>query len=185
MPTARHFPSVLSLESTLVVAGGDIPFLIYTNTVEIFKADTSQWYRTDLHPTDCMDISMVTTDNMCYVLGGYVHSAHLNQVLYASMDSLFHNSMPLKQAMSSNSNRTSVWKVLPSTPTYRSTAADLAGNLFAIGGKEFSKKAYHLLTRRKYMFTLPPQILGSMCCLIPNCYCSFIVNRDPSDWRSH
>ena len=91
-----------------------------------------------------------------------MHSAYLNQVLYTSMDNLFHNSMPLKQTMSSNSNRTSVWKLLPSMPTYISTAAVLAGILFAIGGKEFSKKAYHLLTRRKYMFTLPLQILGSM-----------------------
>ena len=141
MPTARRFPGVLSLESALVVACGDTSFLTYTNVVEIFKADTSQWYRTDPLPTDCMDVSMVTIDSICYVLGGCVHLANLNEVLYAFVNDLLHNAVPLNQTMSPSSDRTSAWKALSSILTYRSTAAVLAGNLFAFGGKKNSKQA--------------------------------------------
>ena len=140
MPTARHSPGVVSLKSALVVASGDTSYLTYTNNVEIFKPDTSQWYRTDPLPTNCMDISIVTIGNMCYVLGGYVHSAHLNQVLYASVDDLLHNVVRPNQTMTSSSDRASAWRALPSTPTYRSTVAVLAGNLLAIGGKESSRQ---------------------------------------------
>ena len=45
MPTARYDPGVLSLQSVLIVAGGNTPS--HTAAVEIFKSDTSQWYRTD------------------------------------------------------------------------------------------------------------------------------------------
>ena len=48
MPTARWAPGVLSLQSALVVAGGHM-----FDAVEIFKADTSQWYRADPLPRTC------------------------------------------------------------------------------------------------------------------------------------
>ena len=60
MPTARSLPGVLSLQSALVVAGGDtLEPSSYTAAVEIFKPDTIQWYRTDPLPTACRDMSLV------------------------------------------------------------------------------------------------------------------------------
>ena len=56
MPTARHSQCVLSLQSALVIAGGISGYASppsYTATVEVFKPDTSQWYRTDSLPTVC------------------------------------------------------------------------------------------------------------------------------------
>ena len=58
MPTSRWAPGVLSLQSALVVAGGDSSSQAYTATVEIFKPDMPQWYRTDPLPTACRDISL-------------------------------------------------------------------------------------------------------------------------------
>ena len=129
MPTARWSPSVLSLQSALVVAGG-VP---HTAAVEIFKPDTSQWYRTDPLPTACENISLVAIGNTCYTLGGY-NGSHLNQALYASVDDLLGN------ATHSNScNTQSAWKTLPNTLTCQPVAGVLAGNLLAIGGKESSQ----------------------------------------------
>ena len=42
LPTARFYPSVLSLKSALVVAGGDTDICDYTDVIEIFKLDKSQ-----------------------------------------------------------------------------------------------------------------------------------------------
>ena len=137
MPTARHSPGVLSLQSALVVAGGDD--YIESDAVEIFKADTSQWYTTDPLPTACGDISLVAVDDTCYTLGGYKDPSHPNQALHASVDDLLHNAVPANQTTHSGSGDTqSAWKTLPDTPTYQPTATVLAGHLIAVGGDETS-----------------------------------------------
>ena len=135
MPTARHSPGVLSLQSALVVAGGDKKVSSFTAAVEIFKPDTSQWYRTDPLPLDCEDISLVAIGNTCYALGGYKVPSNLSQVFYASVDDLLRNAVPANQTTHSGSSDTqSAWKMLPNTPTYKPDAAVLASNLLAIGG---------------------------------------------------
>ena len=143
MPTARYSPGVFSLQSALVVAaGGDTSDEEYTDVyvVEIFKSDTSQWYRTDRLPTLCCDISPVTIGNTCYALGGYRSRSMLNHVLYTSVDDLLHNAVPANQTTHSGSSDTlSAWKTLANTPTYAPAAAVLAGNLLAIGGDETSE----------------------------------------------
>ena len=71
MPTARESPGVLSLQSALVMAGGvtlSPPY--YTHAIEIFKPDTSQWYKADPLPIGCQNTSLVVTGNICYALGG-------------------------------------------------------------------------------------------------------------------
>ena len=134
MPTARDCINIVSLQSALIVAGGcTSPW--YTEAVEIFKPDTSQWYRTDPLPTACANTSLIAIGNTCYALGGY-NGSLLNQALYASIDDLFGNAVPANQTTHSGSSDTqSAWITLPSTPTYRPAAAVLAGKLLAIGGK--------------------------------------------------
>ena len=140
MPTARQFPGVLSFQSALVVAGGSTGVLMHTTAVEIFKPDTSQWYRTDPLPTACEDLSLVAIGNTCYALGGYDYPLHINEAFYASVGDLLGNAVPANQTTHSGSSDTqSAWKSLPNTPTYQPAAAVLAGHLLAIGGKETSK----------------------------------------------
>jgi N-acetylneuraminic acid mutarotase len=141
MPTARHSPGVLSLQSALVVAGGytSSPSHSYIAAIEIFKPDTSQWYRTNPLPTACCNEILVAIGNTCYALGGD-DGLFLNQALYASVDDLLGNAVPANQTTHSGSSDTqSAWKTLPNTPTYQPAAAVLAGNLLAIGGDETSK----------------------------------------------
>ena len=150
MPTARDSPGVLSLQSALVVAGGGI--LSQTGAVEIFKPDTSQWYRTDSLPTACCEISLVAIANTCYALGGY-RSSYLNQALYASVDDLLGTAVPANQTTHRGSSNTcSAWKTLPNTPTYEPAAAVLAGNLLAIGGKQTSE-AGEASNKEVYMYS--------------------------------
>ena len=129
----------LEPQSALVVASGLASVGSCTDTVEIFKSDTSQWYTTDPLPTACCNISLVAIGNTCYVLGGYRLPSPLNQALYASVDDLLRNAVPANQTtLSDNSDTQSAWKTLPNTPTYRPTAAVLAGQLLAVGGLKTS-----------------------------------------------
>ena len=139
MPTARYYPGVLSLQSALLVVGGILDTLGYSAAVEIFKSDTLQWYLTSHLPAACSLKSLVAIGNICYALGGY-NGSSLNQALYASVDDLLGNALPANQTTHRGSSGTqSAWKTLPNTPTYRSTAAVLAGNLLTIGGRETSR----------------------------------------------
>ena len=154
MPTARDSTGVLSLQSALVVAGGDTSDGEYTDAVEIFKADTSQWYRTDRLPTACRAISLIVIGNTCYALGGF-NDLHLNQAICASVDDLLRNAVPVNQTTHSGSTDTlSAWKTLANTPTYRPAAAVLADNLLAIGGDETSKEGAD--KKEVYMFSPSP-----------------------------
>ena len=153
MPTSRSFPGVLSVQSALVVAGGFTSGSCYTAAVEIFKPDTSQWYRTDTLPIRCNDISIVAIDNTCYALGGF-NGSRLNQALYASIDDLLGNAIPANQTTySGNSDTQSAWKTLPNTPTYLPGAAVLGGNLLAIAGKETSDFIIGTTKAEVYMYS--------------------------------
>ena len=138
IPTARSFPGVLSLQSALIVAGGaTLSFpASFTAVVEIFKPDSSQWYRTDPLPTACQTLSLIAYNNTCYALGGYNSGKSLDQALYASTDDLLSRVVPVNQTSycSASSYTLSAWKALPNTQTYRPTAATLGGRLLAIGG---------------------------------------------------
>ena len=138
MPTARGSPGVLSFQSALIVASGNSlshSSYWYVSAVEIFKPDTSQWYRTDPLPEVCCDISLVAIGNTCYALGGNSIS------VYATVDDLLGNAVPANQTpLSGSSGTQSAWKTLPNTPTFAPAAAVLAGNLLAIGGFETSKR---------------------------------------------
>ena len=154
MLTARYFPGVLSLQSALVVVGGDTSssFMSYTDIVEIFKPHTLQWYKTDPLPTGSRNVSLVTIGNTCYALGGYKHPLRLNQALYASVDDLC-NAAPANQTTHSGSSDTqSAWKKLPNTQSYHPAAAVLAGNLLAIGGYETSDRR----TNKKEVYMYSP-----------------------------
>ena len=157
MPTARYFPGVLSLQSALVVAGGEMSDpdaynYSLTAAVEIFKPGESQWYRTDPLPKRCYDISVVAIGNTCYALGGVDYPFHLNQALYASVDDLLGNAVPANRTTCSDTQ--SAWKTLPNTPTYGPAATVLAGNLLAIGGKETSDwRSTPCSKKEVYMYT--------------------------------
>ena len=141
MPTARYSPGVLSLKSVLFVVGGARSLGNYTDKVEIIRADTQKWYKTDPLPTACYDgISLTVINNTCYMLGGF-NGSHLNQALYASVDDLLNNAVPANQTTHNrgSSDTQSAWKTLENTPTYQPAAAVLAGSLLAIGGMETSK----------------------------------------------
>lgn len=146
MPTPRHAPSTLSLQSPdtlLIVAGGGGTSGQDTDAVEVYKAGTSQWYSTDPLPTACQDISLhFDQETMCcYALGGFKYPSQLNQALYASISDLLGNAVLSANqtgAVDSRENITSesAWKTLPNTKTYQPSAAVFAGNLLAIGGQE-------------------------------------------------
>ena len=145
MPTGRGGPSVISLPSALIVAGGYAEDG-YINTVEIFKLDTYQWYVTDPLPISCSNMAAYSIgEDTCYLLGGYTPAWRcINNAFSASSDDLLRNATAVTisaDTASSSSSRYqqsgSAWKILPDTPNYQPTVATvLTDTLVAMGGWE-------------------------------------------------
>ena len=172
MPTARWSPGVLSLQSaTLVVAGGRCTQSSYTDAMEVFSTETSQWYRTDPLPTPCSSVSIIDIGSTCYILGGYKYLSRLNQALYAYIGDLFQNAVPANRQTthSGRSGTQSAWKMLPKVPSNQPTSAALAGNILALGGKGTSsggnkKEMYMYLPSNNswiYFNDLPTPLFGT------------------------
>jgi N-acetylneuraminic acid mutarotase len=158
MPSARAFPSVMSIRLGLVVAGGLIELYDdeYTDVVEIFQADTSQWYKTDPLPRIYSYLSTVAIDNTCHVLGetdGKQSDLEDPRALYATVDDLISNAVPANQTLRRNTGDVhSAWKTLPYTPSYQPAATMLDGHLLAIGGWQTSKEG----ARKKEVYAFSP-----------------------------
>ena len=172
MPSARFAASVLSLKSTLIVAGGRNTPSSFTDAVEVFDNGTLQWYKTDSLPVACSSISFVSTHGTCYALGGYKYLSRLNQALYASIDDLLHHAIPASQASHSRRGKEltkSAWKEYPKIPNNQPAAAVLAGSILTMGGKKVpsganAKEVYMYLPDINswiYLSDLPAPQFGS------------------------
>ena len=136
IPTARFRPSVATTQSAIVASGGLTIFsdnkAVPCATVEMYSSETSQWHTADPLPVPCWAMTSVTIADTWYLLGGGgTGGKSITTVLYAPLTSLIQKATsPILKSVS----HTSVWKTLPDTPMYMSTAASLSGNLLAVGG---------------------------------------------------
>ena len=151
MPTARFFSSVLSVKSVLIVGGGciqalDQPNSTETDVVEVLSPDKSQWYRSYPLPQPCRYVSLLSNDNMCYVIGGYRKPLSLNQASYTSVDKLLNHG----HAVTSGD---SIWKSVSNTPGYGPAAVTLAGHLLTIGGHKKAEGGYLDRKDEVYMYS--------------------------------
>ena len=152
----RDSSSVVSLQSALVVAGGDTNDDSSCEEVAIFELDTSRWYKTDPLPVPCpYFVSLTSIGDTCYALAskddnGYSSPSSINRALYASVDDLLQNA---RCSSSGDTRCRSAWKMIANTPTYRPTATTLGGKLLAIGGKEASKGFKGADMKEIYMYS--------------------------------
>ena len=165
MTLARSFPAVSSLGKLLIVAGGSMEGGRSTNTVEIFQQETSQWRQAATLPKACCNLSLVTSGDILYALGGYDQPSQLNQVLYISTGNLLGVQDPTKPT----------WRTLQTSPTYQPAVAVLSGNLLAVGGwqvpeGEVAQKSIHMYSSTTdswmYFSDLPEPCAWTTCAVL-------------------
>ena len=128
MPTARSFPTVVSYQFYLIVAGGIVDGE-YVHAVELLSLQHQQWFGCASVPVPCYNMSAVVIEDKCYLLGGFNNDGTLNHVFYATINDLFYSHLSYMYT-------SSAWKRLPETPTYGPMATVIAGSLFILGGDE-------------------------------------------------
>ena len=149
MPTAKSTMPAVSLPSAAIAIIGGGTKSGDTNTVEIFRPDTLQWYKTGCIQKACCAISAVSIGNTCYALGGYNDPQRLNQAFCASVDDLLSNAVPVDMPATTTND---IWKNLPNTPTYQPVAAVLNNNLYTIGGLD--RVDGHVAQKAIYMYNV-------------------------------
>ena len=136
MPTARYWPTLATTQSAIVASGGNIGIQgglpVPCDTVEVYSTETSEWHTADPLPVPCSAMTSVTIADIWYQLGGFGSvDDGITTVLCAPLTSLIQKTTsPTHQSASP----TSVWKTLPDTPLKSSAAANVNGNLLAVGG---------------------------------------------------
>lgn len=164
MPTARCIHGVLSLQSALVVAGGQINSFddsdSYTNSVEVFKLDEKQWYRAKPLPVCLFNMSLVLLHGTCYVIGGY-RDRVLCQVYFITVEALLNNTVHADQT---TDYLDGIWNTLHAcTPNSQPAAVALAGYLLTIGGT--SKDADELPQKEVYIYSPSSSTWDPISCL--------------------
>lgn len=64
MPISRTFPAVLSLSSTLIIAGGG------ENSIGIYSSETGWYWSNQPLPVPCTDVTLAVAGRYCYALAG-------------------------------------------------------------------------------------------------------------------
>ena len=102
------------------------------DAVEIFKVDTSQWYKSSPIPLACRDIALVSIGDTCFAMGGFnlFQRLHLNCAFSASIRNILHNAVPINQTLTNDD----AWTTFENTPKH----PVLAGNLIVVGGMQTS-----------------------------------------------
>ena len=145
MPTARYRPAVVSLSTHLIVAGGRLDFVGYTDIVEIYNISTSQWSETDRLPYACGFQRGIVYNNTVYLMGES-DGKNLNKVCAAQVDKLISAD---RQDDGSANKADSVWNTISNTPSYRPSPVTISDTLFAVGGLDSEREA----TQRIYAYS--------------------------------
>ena len=109
------------------MAGGVSGFT-YVKKVEVMNIETLVWSTAASLPHPYCTASATICGDHLYMLGGYDNSGHSKSVLTCSLTELLQSHSP------------SVWSSVVDVPVYRSTCADVNGELVAVGGRDVRGK---------------------------------------------
>ena len=136
MKTGCTFPSVVTHEKWLVVAGGhDNRFGVALDRVEILDTTTRQWYSAEPLPQRCTGMKSALVGDTLYLMGGADRNKPVKEVFTVSLPALIRQATTPSEAASPAATQT-LWQTLPPTPLRYSAALALHGSLLAIGGKD-------------------------------------------------
>ena len=128
MLTARHSLCAVTFKSNIFACGGKDASSV-SDSVEVLKAGSSQWFKTHPLPFPCYHMSSTVIHGCCYMLGGFDEHAFTDKVICVPLDRLLEGT-----AISSKSRDCSLWHSLHRIRYTCAAAANVGGCLLAIGG---------------------------------------------------
>ena len=151
--TKRYDVVAISSSDYLIVAGGmamnrplmtvrgfmqvhiGVPDVLYSTAVEVMDIKTRVWFTVASLPDWYNNTSAIICGDHLYMLGGdnrFSSTSNTNRVLTCSLTKLVQSS--------SSSSSSSVWHRIADAPAYRSTCANINGELLAVGGHDIGRR---------------------------------------------
>ena len=126
MNIARHFPTAVSFNNYIIVAGGRYSDVQGPNSsVEVLDLVSRIWYNAESLPNPRRELKSTSViGNTLYIKGGYtkvVHKVDLNELVTKALSKL---ATP------------TLWQTIEDTPHYYSAALNVGGSLLAVGGQD-------------------------------------------------
>ena len=143
MPTARIYPTVFTFNAHIISCGGMISWTdghnyTCTNAVEIFSHDTSQWFTAQPLPMPNQLLSPTIIRDTCHLIGGLKsergRSFSCDISLTASLSGVMSSVAPFPSSLPPSHTQSPAWKNIHPCPLADSAAAELNGQLVAVGG---------------------------------------------------
>ena len=141
MPTRRETSACITIEQSLVVAGG-FRDSSYLDIVEVMNINTKQWTTVSPLPQKQSALSATVCGDTLYLAGGWNNSSISKSVFTCSLTDLLTSPNSLGSKIRRTlvlSQSQNVWKEISSLPVKGSTLASLNGQLLAIGGEDYSE----------------------------------------------
>ena len=143
MPTKRYGACALSIESALIVAGGDGEAGTgKLATTEVLNTATLQWSTVVDLPQQMFGGSLLRIgSDSVYLLGAYDRDRHpVKSVYTCSLNALLqsYNPQSLGERLARSLSLSKVWRRVTDIPTIDSSFVSLHDQLLAIGGKDSS-----------------------------------------------
>ena len=133
MPTRRNLMVAISTKEYLIVAGGIGIFFQNLTAVEVMDTKTLVWSIVATLPHPYVNAIATVCGDHLYMLEGYsdrIVSGNDKTVLTCSLTKL----------LRSPSSSSSVWHRIADAPAYRSTCANINGELLAVGGHDNGRR---------------------------------------------
>ena len=129
LSTARYVPTCVSLTFSLLVCGGFSNDCSVISNIEMIDCDNFEWQVAGYlsRPATLCYTSAVAVQNSLFFLGGYRSSTAISVTNAAHKISLDNLASPAGISPY-------VWKSLPATPHFQSSAGTLGSCLLAVGG---------------------------------------------------
>lgn len=143
VPTARCYPTVISVSSYIIVAGGVVsmkPAIQHTNAVEIYDTTTAQWTRAKELPVAGVFMNGGIQNNTLYMIGGINGARNgLNKVYTTTMEKLLSSQQQplLQEANTGNTAASSdetIWNEIARSVLFAPSAFISSGMILTIGG---------------------------------------------------
>ncbi len=136
MSTPRDGPTVVSTDTSIIVAGGKNKFQMPLKTVEVFGVSSKQWTTAKPLPFPLYQASAAVHDGYVYMTAGEegynqravirisIDALHTRENVYTNTSSFLCSNLEVQKS----------WESVCDLPVQYSTLADVNGHLLALGG---------------------------------------------------
>ena len=127
MNTARYFPTAVSFNSYLIVAGGRGDCQVPISSVKVLDLVSRRWCFAESLPNPLYELRSTLIGDTLYLMGGLNHTGSSTKMVHK---------VDLVELVTNKQTTPTIWQAIEDTPHYDSAPLSVGGSLLAVGGRD-------------------------------------------------